>query len=323
MQGFDWTDGAWRGLPLRRYIFYELHVGTFTPEGTFDGVADHLDDLAALGVTAVELMPVAQFPGERNWGYDGVYPFAVQELLRRPGRAEAAGRRLPPAGPGCRSRRRLQPPRTGGQLPRGLRPLLFRSTTAPPGGRRSISTAPTATRCAGSSSKTPSTGSPSSISMPCAWTRSTPYWTFPPTVPAGTGRAVHLKSSEPGSPGLSHRRKRLERHPADPPRRTGGIWAWTPSGTTIFTTPCTRCSPENARAITGISGSSSSCSRRCGRGLSIPASIPNYRKRRHGNSSRDIPADRFVVFAQNHDQVGNRMTGRPAERAPSRRRPSN
>ena len=75
---FDWTDGAWRGLPLRRYIFYELHVGTFTPEGTFDGVADQLDELAALGITAVELMPVAQFPGHRNWGYDGVYPFAVQ-----------------------------------------------------------------------------------------------------------------------------------------------------------------------------------------------------------------------------------------------------
>ena len=75
---FDWTDGAWRGIPLRRYIFYELHVGTFTPEGTFDGVADQLEELAALGITAVELMPVAQFPGHRNWGYDGVYPFAVQ-----------------------------------------------------------------------------------------------------------------------------------------------------------------------------------------------------------------------------------------------------
>jgi maltooligosyltrehalose trehalohydrolase len=75
---FAWGDGRWRGVPLRRYVIYELHVGTFTPAGTFDAGAARLPELAALGVTAVELMPVAQFPGERNWGYDGVHPFAVQ-----------------------------------------------------------------------------------------------------------------------------------------------------------------------------------------------------------------------------------------------------
>jgi maltooligosyltrehalose trehalohydrolase len=75
---FAWSDRAWRGLPLNRYVIYELHVGTFTPEGTFDAVIGHLDGLVELGVTAVELMPVGQFPGERNWGYDGAYPFAVQ-----------------------------------------------------------------------------------------------------------------------------------------------------------------------------------------------------------------------------------------------------
>lgn len=75
---FAWTDDRWAGIPLDQYIFYELHVGTFTPEGTFDEVIPHLKDLAALGVTAIEIMPVAQFPGERNWGYDGVNLFAVQ-----------------------------------------------------------------------------------------------------------------------------------------------------------------------------------------------------------------------------------------------------
>jgi maltooligosyltrehalose trehalohydrolase len=74
---FRWTDHGWAGLPLPAYVLYELHVGTFTPEGTFDGVIRRLEDLVDLGVTAVELMPVAQFPGERNWGYDGAYPFAV------------------------------------------------------------------------------------------------------------------------------------------------------------------------------------------------------------------------------------------------------
>ena len=81
---FGWTDDGWRGLPLRRYILYELHVGTFTPEGTFDAVIGRLDDLVNLGVTAVELMPVAQFPGDRNWGYDGVSPFAAQSSYGGP-----------------------------------------------------------------------------------------------------------------------------------------------------------------------------------------------------------------------------------------------
>jgi len=75
---FNWEDQNWKGVPLDDVVFYELHVGTFTPEGTFDAVVDRLEDLKDLGITALEIMPVAQFPGERNWGYDGVYPFAVQ-----------------------------------------------------------------------------------------------------------------------------------------------------------------------------------------------------------------------------------------------------
>jgi maltooligosyltrehalose trehalohydrolase len=81
---FDWQDGGWNGLPQNRYIFYELHVGAFTPEGTFDAALRYLDHLVDLGITAVELMPVAQFPGTRNWGYDGVYPFAVQDSYGGP-----------------------------------------------------------------------------------------------------------------------------------------------------------------------------------------------------------------------------------------------
>lgn len=77
-RAFDWHDRAWRGRPLGDYVVYELHVGTFTPAGTFDAVIDRLDVLVELGITAIEIMPVAQFPGERNWGYDGVYPFAAQ-----------------------------------------------------------------------------------------------------------------------------------------------------------------------------------------------------------------------------------------------------
>jgi maltooligosyltrehalose trehalohydrolase len=74
---FAWTDAAWTVPRLADVVLYEIHVGTFTPAGTFDGVIGRLDDLAELGVTAIELMPVAEFPGLRNWGYDGVFPYAA------------------------------------------------------------------------------------------------------------------------------------------------------------------------------------------------------------------------------------------------------
>jgi maltooligosyltrehalose trehalohydrolase len=81
---FSWTDQNWQGLAKTQLTIYELHVGTFSAEGTFRGVIPHLSKLAELGVTAIELMPVAQFPGKRNWGYDGVFPFAAQNSYGGP-----------------------------------------------------------------------------------------------------------------------------------------------------------------------------------------------------------------------------------------------
>jgi maltooligosyltrehalose trehalohydrolase len=75
---FHWEDGAWSAPELSELIIYELHVGTFSFQGTFDAVIPRLGELEDLGISAIEIMPVGQFPGERNWGYDGVYPFAVQ-----------------------------------------------------------------------------------------------------------------------------------------------------------------------------------------------------------------------------------------------------
>ena len=81
---FEWGDADWAGLPLERFVIYELHVGTYTAAGTFEAIVPHLAELKDLGVTAIELMPVAQFPGRRNWGYDGVLPFAVQSSYGGP-----------------------------------------------------------------------------------------------------------------------------------------------------------------------------------------------------------------------------------------------
>lgn len=81
---FAWTDAGWAGVALPDLLVYELHVGTFTPEGTFDAAVRRLDDLVALGVTAIELLPVAAFPGERGWGYDGVALYAPQHTYGGP-----------------------------------------------------------------------------------------------------------------------------------------------------------------------------------------------------------------------------------------------
>lgn len=81
---FQFTDDHWTGLEPEQMIIYEIHTGTFSSEGTFRGIIQQLHYLKELGVTAIELMPLAQFPGNRNWGYDGVYPFAVHNSYGTP-----------------------------------------------------------------------------------------------------------------------------------------------------------------------------------------------------------------------------------------------
>ena len=84
LAAFQWTDANWKAPRLEESVFYELHVGAFSEKGSLDALSPHLAQLANLGVTTIELMPVAQFPGSRNWGYDGVYPFAVQNSYGGP-----------------------------------------------------------------------------------------------------------------------------------------------------------------------------------------------------------------------------------------------
>jgi maltooligosyltrehalose trehalohydrolase len=83
-QEHHWQDSSWKGKPLASLIFYEVHVGAFTPEGTFESIIPRLDEIAAVGINALELMPVAQCPGTRNWGYDGVFLYAVQQSYGGP-----------------------------------------------------------------------------------------------------------------------------------------------------------------------------------------------------------------------------------------------
>lgn len=84
LRTFRWSDDGWSGVTLADTVLYELHIGTFTPTGTFDAAVGQLDRLADLGVTMIEIMPVNAFAGVRNWGYDGVFPFAVQHSYGGP-----------------------------------------------------------------------------------------------------------------------------------------------------------------------------------------------------------------------------------------------
>ena len=174
---YRWPDESWRGRPWHEAVLYELHVGAFTPEGTFRAAIGRLDHLASLGVTAIEIMPVGDFPGRRNWGYDGVLPYAPDSTYGRPEDLKAL---------------------VEAAHQRGLMVLLdvvynhfgpdgnYLSTYAPdssptgtrrPGATPSITTASMRSRCASSSSRTRSTGSRSSISTGCGSTPSTRSWT--------------------------------------------------------------------------------------------------------------------------------------------------
>lgn len=81
---FVWDDGGWQGIEPGQMVIYEIHAGTFTPEGDLEAIIPRLEELKDLGVNAIELMPVAQFPGSRNWGYDGVFPYSVQNTYGGP-----------------------------------------------------------------------------------------------------------------------------------------------------------------------------------------------------------------------------------------------
>jgi maltooligosyltrehalose trehalohydrolase len=81
---YIWNDDNRKGIPFKDLIIYEIHTGTFTPDGTFEAIIPRLDDLKSIGINAIELMPVSQFPGSRNWGYDGVFPYAVQNSYGGP-----------------------------------------------------------------------------------------------------------------------------------------------------------------------------------------------------------------------------------------------
>jgi maltooligosyltrehalose trehalohydrolase len=305
---FEWTDGDWRGLPLQRYIIYELHVGTFTASGTFDAAVERLDDLAALGITAVELMPVAQFPGERNWGYDGVYPFAAQNsyggpqgLKRFVDACHARGlavvldvvyNHLGPEGNYLRDFGPYFSDRY--RTPWGA-PINFDGPYSDEVRRYFIENALYwATECRIDALRLDAVHAILDFSarpflQELAWTVK--------LFAEGLGRHIHLIAES------ALNDNRLIRSPD-----LGGFGLDAQWNDDLHHALHAVLTGER-RGYYCDFGRFDDLLKALREGFVYDGRYSEYRKRRHGNSSRSIPASRLVVFSQNHDQVGNRMQG--------------
>ncbi len=305
---FPRTDRGWLGIPLSSYILYELHIGTYTTEGTFDAVIPRLDSLAELGITAVELMPVSQFPGERNWGYDGVFPFAVQESYGGP---EGMARLID----ACHRRglavvldvvyNHLGPE---GNYLRDFGPYFSDRYRTP-------------------------WGSAVNFDGPCSdevrryFRENALYWIRDLRVDALRLDAIHGIMDFSASPFLAElaeavRRFRSEENRfaylipesdlndarvVDEPERGGfGLDAqWSDDFHHALHTLLT----GERDGYYSDFGEIEQLARAFTDGFVYSGQYSAYRMRRHGNRSSHLPAGKFVVFAQNHDQVGNRMRG--------------
>ncbi len=305
---FAWDDAHWSGMPLAEYIIYELHVGTFTAEGTFDSVIPQLDYLADLGVTAVELMPVAQFPGNRNWGYDGVYPFAAQNSYGGP----EGLKKLVNA---CHRR--------------GLAIILdVVYNHFGPEGNYLSDFGPYFT----DSYKSPwgpalNFDGPYSDEVRRYFIQNALYWLVDCHIDALRLDAVHaiLDHSpftflEELSVEVEREANRLDRklfliaESADnnarllQPRERGGYaldGQWNDDFHHSLRTLLTGERDGYYRDY----GDFAQLVKAYREGFVYSGEYSPFRKRRHGTSSRDIPARKMVVFSQNHDQVGNRVQG--------------
>ncbi|HET6850034.1 MAG TPA: malto-oligosyltrehalose trehalohydrolase [Gaiellales bacterium] len=307
-RGHGWSDAGWRGIPLGQLVLYELHVGTFTGAGTFDAVIPRLPELAELGVTALELMPVAEFPGGRNWGYDGVFPYAAQStyggpegLMRLVDAAHAAGLAV------CLDvvYNHLGP--EGNVL--GRYGPYFTDRYRTPWGQAVNVDGPDSDAVRGYL-----------VGNALRW-----FETF--HIDALRLDAVHAIADQSAVPFLAELAdataelaERLgrplhliaESDLNDPrmitPRAAGGLGMdaqWSDD----FHHALHRLLTGESRGYYTDFRDPGALAKAMRDGFVFDGERSVYRRRRHGAGSRGLPGKRFVVYSQNHDQVGNRMAG--------------
>jgi len=305
---FDWQDGAWAGRPLRDYVVYELHLGAFTPDGTCQAAIEHLDDLVELGVTAVELMPVAQFPGRRNWGYDGVYPFAVQDSYGGPaglkGLVEACHRKGLAAvldvvynhlGPEGNYFQDFGPYFSDRYHTPWGRPLNF--------------------------------DGPDSDEVRRFFIENALYWLDEFHFDALRLDAVHAIFDFSAQPFLEELAAVVDRWAANrsrpawliaesalndarlvKPREAGGLGLPAQWNDDFHHALHGLLTGERTGYYVDF-GRLEHLARAFGQGFVYSGQYSTFRRRRHGNSSSQVDAAQLIVFSQNHDQIGNRLQG--------------
>ncbi|HEX9446222.1 MAG TPA: malto-oligosyltrehalose trehalohydrolase [Candidatus Binatia bacterium] len=305
---FAWRDRGWLGLELKDYVVYELHTGTFTPEGTFDAVISRLDDLKDLGVTAVELMPVAQFPGARNWGYDGVFPFAAQNSYGGP---ESLQRLID----ACHQS--------------GLAVVLdvVYNHLGPEGNYLADFGAYFTARYHTPWGPAVNFDGPESDEVRNFFIQNALYWVTEFHVDALRLDAVHAILDHSPRPFLLElgeavhregrrlgRRVHLMPESADNDARLlrsaelGGLGMDAQWSDDFHHCLHALLTGERAGYYADY-GRPDQLAKAFREGFVYSGEYSGFRRRRHGSPSRDIPGERFIVFSQNHDQTGNRMLG--------------
>jgi len=305
---FAWQCHTWPQPILAQMILYELHVGTFTEAGTFSAIIDCLDDLKETGVNALELMPVAQFPGQRNWGYDGVYPYAVQNSYGGPDELK----QLVDA---CHQRdmwilldvvyNHLGPE---GNYLRDFGPYFTGKYHTPWGEAVNFDDA-------------------YSDRVRDYFCENALHWLREYRMDGLRLDAVHAIYDQSAMPFLRELAQRVHAFNRDTGRRCLLI-AESDLNDSRLIRPAQQWGDEldaqwsddfhhSVHAL--LTGEDNGYYQDFGRMSHLQTALSDgyvysgqysaFRKRRHGNASRDVPLDRFVICTQNHDQVGNRMQG--------------
>ncbi len=305
---FEWKDSAWTGLPLEELVFYELHAGTFTPEGTFEAIIPRLRDLKELGVTIIEVMPVAQFPGKRNWGYDGVYPYAVQNCYGGPEGLKKLVNACHGKGMGVALDVVYNHLGPEGNYLRDFGPYFTERYKTPWGQALNFD-------------------GPQSDHVRRFFIENALYWVTEFHIDALRLDAVHAIVDTSAVPFIEELNARVHERAKDLNRAVqviaesdlndsrivrrgelGGYGLDAQWNDDVHHAIHTLLTGEKFGYYEDF-GTAEQLARAYSTGFIYSGQYSTYRQRRYGNSSREIPARRFVVCAQNHDQVGNRAQG--------------
>ena len=305
---FPWTDQGWCGLGLPAYVIYEIHVGAFTPAGTFEAVIPHLAELKELGITALELMPVAQFPGRRNWGYDGVFPYAVQNSYGGP----AGLKRLVDA---CHRH--------------GLAVILdvVYNHLGPEGNYLGDYGCYFTDRYRTPWGEAVNFDGPHSDEVRRFFIENALYWIGDCHIDALRLDALHAIFDQSPQPFLAELAEAVHAQAEGLNRRVHLMAESDLNDVRLIRPPelggyglDAHWNEDFHHALhTLLTGEQGGYYEDFGRlaqlakafreGFVYSGQYSPYRRRRHGSSSRGLPGQRFIVFAQNHDQVGNRLLG--------------